>query len=199
MKKRDLVLIGAAAGAVAGGLGWLATYLLTAPRNVKPVEIDDAFPPLNGRLLSGRAISLPGDLHGDLGILILAWDFTARDQVAQWTREVVDRYGLLPGVHIYQVAMVSGVGPVLRRYIDRAMRQRASAPAREHSLFVYGDLRRLRQQLDTAETAEPSASVLLIDRAGRLAWRADGPPTLMTLVSLRKALEAQGIEGSREA
>jgi len=199
MKKRDLVLIGAAAGAVAGGVGWLATYLLTAPRNVKPVEIGDAFPTLNGRLLSGRAISLPGDLHGEIGILILAWDFTARDEVAQWAREVVERYGLLPDVRIYQVAMVGGVGPILRKYINRAMRQRATAPAREHTLFVYGDLRRLRQQLDTAMTAEPGASVLLIDRAGRLTWRADGPPALMSLVSLRKALEEQGVEGSREA
>ncbi|MHB0939110.1 MAG: hypothetical protein ACYC6A_22175 [Armatimonadota bacterium] len=199
MKKRDLVLIGAAAGAVAGGLGWLVTYLLTAPREVASVEVGDPFPPVTGRLLSGRTLSLPGDLRGDVGVLIVTWDFTARDEVTQWAREVLEHYGVLPGIRVYQVAMVSGVGPILRRYINRAMRQGTPAPEHEHTLFIYGDLRALRRQLDTAMTAEPNASAFLIDRSGRLAWRADGPPTLMNLVSLRKALADHGVEGSVEA
>jgi len=199
MKKRDLVLVGAAAGAVAGGLGWLVTYLLTAPRNVTAVEIGDLFPSVSGRLLSGRTMSLPDDLHGEIGVLIATWDFTARDEVAQWAREVLERYALLPGIQVYQVAMVSGVGPILRKYINRAMRQGTPGPEHEHTLFIYGDLRGLRGQLDTAVTAELSASVFLIDRSGRLAWRADGPPTLMNLVSLRKALADHGVEGSNEA
>lgn len=199
MKKRDLVLVGAAAGAVAGGLGWLVTYLLTAPRNVTAVEIGDPFPPMTGRLISGRTLSIPGDLHGDIGVLIATWDFTARDQVAQWAREVLERYGVLPGIQVYQVAMVSGVGPILRKYINRAMRQGTPAPEHEHTLFIYGDLRALHVQLDTATTAEPSAAVFLVDRSGRLAWRADGPPTLMNLVSLRKALADHGVEASSEA
>jgi len=199
MKKRDLVVIGAAAGAIVGGLGWLVADRLTAPRHVAPIEMGDPFPSFSGRLLSGRSLSIPGDLHGDIGLLIVTWDFEARDEMAQWAREILERYALLPDVQVYEVAMVSGVGPILRRYIDRALKQGTPALEREHSVIVYGDLRRLRRQLDTAMTAVPSATVFLIDPAGRLAWRADGPPTLMGLVALRKALAEHGVEAKSEA
>jgi hypothetical protein len=199
LNKRDLLLLGAAVGAVAGGVGWLVTRALTAPRGVIPVELGEPLPSFSGKLLSGRARALPGDLHGDLGLLILTWDYAALDEVMQWTRETMERYGLLPGIQVYQVAMVSGVGPILRQAIDRAMQGRAPVPEREHTLVVYGDLRALRRQLDTAMTARPHPTVLLIDRQGRIVWRADGPPTLMHLVSLRKALAENGIESRSEA
>jgi|GEM_PF-2335996 len=197
--KRDLLLLGAVAGAVAAGAGWLVTRALTTPRGVTPIEIGDLFPSFSGKLLSGRSRTLPDDLRGDLGLLIVTWDYAALDEVTQWTRETMERYGLLPGIQVYQAAMVSGVGPVLRQAIDRALRQRAAAPEREHTLVVYGDLRALRRKLDTAMTAQPHPSVLLVDRGGRLAWRVDGPLELMNLVALRKALADLGVESRYEA
>jgi len=197
--KRDLLLLGAVTGAVAAGAGWLVNRALTAPRGITPIEIGDPLPSFSGKLLSGRSLALPDDLRGDLGLLIVTWDYAALDEVMQWTRETMERYGLLPGMQVYQIAMVSGVGPVLRQAIDRALRQRAPAPEREHTLVVYGDLRALRGKLDTAMTAVPHPTVLLIDRRGRLAWRADGPPELMNLAALRKALAEQGVESRYEA
>jgi len=198
MNKRDLLLIGAVAGAAASGVGWLVNHQLTAPRGVTPVDIGDPLPALRGKLLTGKSLSLPGDLRGHLGLLILTWDYAALDEVTQWAREAQERYGVLDDLNIYQVALVNGVGPVLRRVFDRVITQRAPSPEGEHILVVFGDLRALRRQLDTAATAEPHAMVLLADRQGRLAWRMDGPPTLMNLVALRKALADHGIEMSGE-
>ena len=166
---------------------------MTAPREVKPIEIGDAFPSLTGRLMSGRKLSIPHDLHGDVGIVIMTWDDTATDEMAMWRQDLLEVYGLLPDVRVIEVAMISAVGPVLGSVIDRIMVQQTPLPEREHAMVVYGDLRRQRAQLDTVMSALPQSAVFLIGRNGRLAWRADGLPTPERIAALQKALGEVGV------
>lgn len=193
MKRRDAVLLGAAAGVALGGVGWVISRLVTAPRGVEPIEVGDRFPAMVGHRLSGASLSLPDDLRGDAGVLIVTWDYAARADLTAWRQAVMELYGLLPGVQVFEVAMVQDVSRVFAPVVRRLLISSTPVPEQEHVLLVYGDLRPLRLQLHAEPTAVPHATVFLIDREGRLAWRADGQPTPDRLGALRGALADIGV------
>ena len=91
MTRRDALLLGAAAGVAIGGIGWLVSRWATAPRGVEPVAVGDPFPDITAHRLDGTTMRLPHDLHGDLGLLIVTWDYTARTDLSDDVREVVTR------------------------------------------------------------------------------------------------------------
>lgn len=191
MRNRDALLIGAAAGAVAGGLAWFVTRQRTAPGEVAPIYIGETFPTLVGRLLDGQPFTIPDDLQGTVGVLVLGWDYAARDDVDGWARALAETYGERPDLRVLQMPMISGVGALMRRVIDAAMERGTPAAARQHVLTVYGDLRWLQRRLGSADGALPD--VFLLGRSGRLTWRTSGSPTPDRLAALHNALRDQGI------
>ncbi len=192
MKHRNVLLATTAAGVALGGLSWFVAHRLTEPTDVLPTRTGEQFPTVIGRLLSGQSLTIPNELTDRVGLLIVAWDYAARVEVEEWGRILLEKYGILPGVAVYEVAMISGIGPLMRKAIDAAMARSTPGEMREHVLTVYGDLRRLRKQLEAPSRA--TATVFLLGRTGRLAWRMDGAPTPEKLDELREALAAQGVE-----
>jgi len=192
MNKRDMFLVGAAAGVVAGGLTWLITRVVTEPRGVVPLVIGEPFPTVSGTLLSGEPFTVPDDIAGDIGLLLLGWDYAARFDVEAWARFLMETYGEQPGLVTLEMPMISGVGPLMRKAIDAAMVRGTAPEERSHVLTIYGDLRGLRRRLSVTQPRH--AQVFLLGRTGRVAWRASGPPTEELKTSITLALAAQGVE-----
>lgn len=196
MKNRDAFLVGAAAGAVLGGLTWVITRKVTEPIDVEPLRIGSTFPSVTGTLLSGETLTVPDELTGSFSLLVVGWDYDARFEVSEWGRALMNAYADQPALTILEVPMISGVGALMRKIIDAAMVRETSEEERGHVLTVYGDLRRLRKQLAVSDPKH--AQVFVLGRTGRLIWRTDGPPTVDLLAGLQEILSVQGIGGESQ-
>lgn len=193
MKSRDLLLASTAAGVVLGGLSWWLVRKITAVGEVCPIRLGEAFPTLTGATLDGLPLTVPDDLVGQVGLLIMADNYAARFQVTEWADYVMSHVGDHPGFAYYQVALISGIGTVMRRVIDAAMVRGTPPAVQSHVLTVYGDLRAVRGQLEM--TGAPQAYLVLLGRTGRIAWRTEGALTKAHRHALDEALASHGIVG----
>jgi hypothetical protein len=192
MDKRTQFLVGTAAGVALGGVTWL---LLRgrgeeAAAPALPLNLGEALPAFTGATLSGRSLTLPNDVAGTVTALVTAWDYAARGEVTAWAQQIGTEYGDHPDFTWFNVAFISGIGPLAGKLIDLAMLRGTSLQEREHVLTVYGDLRTLRQRLASPPA---QAQVLLLGRTGRVVWRTDGEPNQEALAAFRAALSTQGV------
>jgi hypothetical protein len=146
---------------------------------------------MTGRLLDGRALTLPDDVLGSVALLITAWDYDARKQVQAWVKAAMEAFGEQRNYLMLQVALINGMGPVMRRVVDMTMARNTPEPERGHVLTVYGDLREAIMRL----SGDPKeAHVFVLGRTGRITWRNDGEVNPDNLVALHEALRTQGVE-----
>ncbi|MHB9130309.1 MAG: hypothetical protein ACYDBB_04345 [Armatimonadota bacterium] len=191
MKNRDLFLVGAAAGAVVGGLTWLFVRHATEVGQVEPLRVGEPFPTISGTTLNGNPMTIPDDVLGRVNLLVLGFDYDARFEVDEWAKEILGEYGERPDFDVYVVPMISGVGAVMRQVIDTAMVRGTSPEEQAHVLTVYGDLRWLQKKLEVDNPRQ--AQVFLLGRTGRVTWRAAGPVAGQMCLGLEEALVNQGI------
>lgn len=194
MKSRDLLLASTAAGVVLGGVSWWLVRKITDVGEVSPIRLGEAFPTMTGATLEGQPLTIPDDLIGQVALLMLGDNYAARFQVAEWADHVASHVGVQSGLAYYQVALINGIGPVMRRIIDAAMVRGTPSATHSHVLTIYGDLRAERRRLEM--TGAPQAYLFLLGRTGRVAWRMTGPMTEERRRELDEALAAQGIAGT---
>ncbi len=192
MKKRDMFLVGAATGMVVGGLTWFITRQLTEPAEVVPLSDGEPFPSVSGTSLSGEPMTVPDDLAGSVGVLLLGWEYSARFEIDAWMQILKEQYTAFPDLRIMILPMISGVGRLMRTVIDSAMVRGIPEEDLGHVLTIYGDLRALRSRLNVSHPRY--AQLFLLGRTGRVAWRSEGPPSEERLFALQEALAAQGME-----
>src|SRR5690606_13042466 len=121
MKSRDVVLASTAAGLALSGAVWLLTRKFTDVHGVEAVQLGDRLPAMTGTTLSGHTLTMPDDIVGEVAVLIIADDYEARAQVEQWVGHLLAQYAHFPALCVYQVALISGIGPIMRKVIDAVM------------------------------------------------------------------------------
>lgn len=130
------------------------------------------FPSVTGSNLEGTKFNLPGDLAGDLNLVITAFWRDQQMLVDTWmplARRLHERYSLVT----YELPVIENRNFMWRRFIDSGMR--AGIPdrhTREHTITLYLDKERFLEQLGVADN---TIQVFLIDRAGRVLWHREGP------------------------
>ena len=131
------------------------------------------FPTVTSTNLSRRKFALPGDFEGDLNLLLIAFQ--------RWHQRLVDTWILFAGrlehdyegVRYYELPVIQRMNVLGRSFIDGGMR--AGIPDREaraRTITLYLDKVAFRSALDLP--GEEDIYVLLVDRQGRVLWRAQG-------------------------
>jgi hypothetical protein len=189
MKARNIALATAAAGIALGSLGVMVWRKLSEGEVGEPLRAGMPFPTVRGITLAGRPVVIPDDLHGRVTVLVLGFDYAARFETAGWAEHLAT-YGDRPDLAYFQVAMISEVGPIMRRVIDRAMIRGTTPDVRAHVLTAYGDFVSLRKRLGVVG---PHACTVVLGRTGVIGWLVLGAPTPEQRAALDTALTMQGI------
>ncbi len=157
----------------------LAALLLAAGRppavaaEVSPIAIGDTLPAIRGQLLSGRKVALPDSTLGSVTLLMLGFTYDSRHDVEAWAERFRRDFAADTAVTFFEVPVIGGAGRFARPFIDRGMRRGTPRELHDHVITLYrhaGDWKR------RVGYAEPDvAYLLLLDRAGRLAFSARGP------------------------
>ncbi|HEX2952035.1 MAG TPA: hypothetical protein VHV83_21075 [Armatimonadota bacterium] len=175
-----------------GGITWLLTQKYTDVGPVELIHLGEEFPTITGMTLAGQSLTIPDEFAGRVVLLMMADSYGARAQIEEWANYVTMRYADLPDLSYYQVALISGIGTIMRHAIDAAMVRGTPESVHSHVLTVYGDLRGVRRRLGMSGL--PQAYLYVLGRTGRVAWRLKGQLDEESKIKLDEALVNQGIE-----
>ena len=145
------------------------------------------FPTVTGSNLQRSKLTLPQDLEGGRNLVFVAFQQWQQTQVDTWipfVRQLEDNY---PGLRYYEVPTIRPLNRLARTFINEGMRAGIPDPvARERTITLYLDKRAFREALQLP--GEDDINVLLLDRQGRVLWRAEGAFTVEKGESLAATL-----------
>lgn len=131
------------------------------------------FPTARGSNLEHRGFRLPTDFEGERNLVLIAFQREQQAQVETWTPFVQGLLVRQPDLRFYELPTIQRGNPLFRFWVDRGMRSGiADRTKREQTITLFLDKAAFRRQLALPE--EQTIYALLVDRAGRVLWRAEG-------------------------
>ena len=147
------------------------------------------FPALAARNLDGEAVALPAGFTGEQNLVLVAFRRDQQPAVDSWIAWHGDVVAAHPGWRAYEVPVIATRWSPGRPMIDGGMAKAVgTSEARRRTVTVYGDVRRVIDGLAIRDTSE--ITVLLVDDAARIKWRATGAWTPELGAQFVEALEA---------
>lgn len=134
---------------------------------------DAQFPAVTGSNLERKKLILPQDFQGELNLVLIAFQQWQQTQVDTWIPFARQLEATYAGVRTYELPTIQRLNALARTFINEGMRAGIPNPvAREQTITLYVDKNAFRQALQLA--GEDDIHVLLLDRQGRVLWRAEG-------------------------
>ena len=132
------------------------------------------FPTVTGSNLERRSFTLPGDLEGELNLVILAFWRDHQMLVDTWmplARRLQTRHSSLVA---YELPVIESRSRISQWFIDSGMRSGIPDRAtREHTITLYINKVEFLASLDIDD--DSTIHTLLVDGVGRILWRSTGP------------------------
>jgi hypothetical protein len=148
------------------------------------------FPKVSGSNLEGRRFRLPGDLEGEMNLLFIPFQRWHQDWVDTWVPFARALQDQVPGLRYYELPTLPRMNPFYRISLDLGMRMGIpDRAAREATITLYLDKDAYRQALQIP--SEDTITLLLVDRAGTIFWRSEGPFDEAKATDLGKYLAAR--------
>lgn len=146
------------------------------------------FPHLTARDLTGRAVSLPAGLPGELTVVVIAFRRGQQKLVDSWLPWLDRMASADARVRYVEMPTIGQQWAPGRSAIDGGMAASISDEAtRRRTLTVYTDVRRVTGALDIDDRG--SIRLYLVERDGRVRWRGSGAFDPTTAAGLAAAVE----------
>ena len=145
------------------------------------------FPAVKGRSLNGRSLALPADLDGEVNLVMVAFKRHQQEDVDTWTPYLRPLAARRPGFRVYELPTLSSGLGIVRSFIDGGMRRGIPDSAvRAATVTLYIDKDPFKAALEIPD--EDRIQLLLVERGGRIRWRAAGRYTPEVFEQLEAAL-----------
>jgi hypothetical protein len=144
------------------------------------------FPRLTASNLEKQTLSLPEGFGGERNLLLIAFQREQQKNVDTWLHEM-KRFDWAPDFRYYELPTIDKLNPVARWFINSGMRRGIpDRNARARTITLYLDKSSFRKVLNLPD--EKQIYAILIDRSGRVLWRAAGDFDEAKAASLEMAL-----------
>ena len=138
------------------------------------VDTLGTFPRTAGRNLEGWKFTLPFDLEGKRNVVVIAFKREQQADVDTWMPFLGKVSAAHPELRVYEIPTLARGYRLMQSFIDGGMRRGIPDPAvRAATITLYIDKAPFKRALRISD--EDRIHVLLVDRDGRVHWRAEGP------------------------
>ncbi len=175
--------------------GWYLAFLTVlppAPSIATSIQASDTipvFPQVNGSSLARHKFSLPADFEGELNIVVIAFKRKQQEDVDTWMPHLRPLTADYRGLRVYELPVLPRSLTIMRGVIDGGMRGGIpDSTVRAATITLYINKTPFKKAL--AITTEDHITVVLVDRAGTIHWRAAGVFNEAALVELTQKLAA---------
>ena len=150
------------------------------------------FPVIQATSLNNAKLHLPQDFSGQLNLVIISFAREQQHQVDTWIPAAQQIQTAHANFSYYELPTMSSENLLYRWWFDTALRSNtAEKDLRSRILTAYVNKHKFRESLQIG--SERKAVAVLIDRTGKVFWRASGNCTEQDKVSLLSALGANGV------
>jgi hypothetical protein len=150
----------------------LLPMIALAAEPASEIKTGERLPELRGEFLTGREVVLPQAAEGRVTLLLLGFTYQSRFAVEAWAAKFRARFQADPRVTFYEAPMIGGAARLARWFIDRGMRRGTPKEDYEHVVTVYRGVDSWKRRVSFVEP--DAAYLILLDRAGTVAWRHRG-------------------------
>ncbi len=155
----------------------------------QPAVPHAVFPPVTSYALDKSKVTLPGDLTGNLNVLLL---FFRRDQQAQidsWANEMRKLESTHGALKAYVLPVMPRENLLSRWWMNSSLRSGSSSQQHWHTTVpLYVDVPKFIQALGIG--SERHAILLLTKKTGEVLWSSSGPATDASQAGLESAITA---------
>jgi hypothetical protein len=150
-------------------------------------QVEHRFPALEARTLGGRAVALPRDFGGRANLLLVAFEREHQALVDTWM-PAAQRLAAAHGeLRHYELPTLGRRLALIRPVIEGGMRSGIPDRAtRDRTITLYTNVDAFRTALGI--TSGRTVHALLLDEAGVVRWRAEGPYTEAAGAGLAEAV-----------
>lgn len=160
--------------------------------------LEAVFPAASGRNLQRRQVKLPDDFAGDWNLLFIAFQQWQQRSVNGWLPFAEQLEAAVEGLVYYELPVIYEMPLLSRFFLNEGMRAGVrDSKARQRTITLYLDKRDFRAALGLQD--EDHIHVLLVDRDGKVLWRARGEFTEETGEALQNYLQKLASELQRAA
>jgi hypothetical protein len=140
------------------------------------VEMADTlgrFPSVEGSNLEGEHFQLPSGFEASLNVVLVAFKREQQSDIDEWMPFLNTLRKGQPTLRVYELPTLGRRYRLMRSFIDGGMRRGIpDAAVRSATITLYIDKAPFRESLRLPD--EDRIYVLLVDREGRVFWRASG-------------------------
>jgi hypothetical protein len=149
---------------------------------------DATFPTLEAADLNNGKKQLPRGLAGEWNALLIGFQREQQTEIDTWLPKFPPLVAKRPSLAYYELPVIERTNPLLRWVIQRGMRGGIpDKQQRDRTITLYLDKKAFRETLRIQ--SEDRICVLLVNRAGEVLWRTEGPATPDKVQSLEAFLD----------
>ena len=145
-------------------------------------------PDLHGTVLTGERVDLPEALKGRVGILVVGFSQSSREEASAWGKRLQGDYGDSSKVIYFELPVLASAPRMLRPWIAKKIGESVPEPARARILPVLDH--EAEWKAATAIGKRDDAYVLVVDSGGFVRWKAEGAATDPVCEELKRQVEA---------
>ena len=147
---------------------------------------DNTIPQMVGKDLMGDDRPIPNSFEGNLNIVTFAFEREQQENVNTWIPHAEAMEQEFRSVRFYEIPLIYEMNAFMRGWVNNGMRSGIpSEKARERTITVYTDRDKF---LDMMNMQTDSIYTLLVNKDGKILWRASGDATDEKIAALRKAI-----------
>ena len=131
------------------------------------------FPSVTGSNLQRRELDLPEGFEGDLNLVLIAFQQWQQRQVNTWIPFAKKLEEVHPALRYYEMPTIQRLNALARTFINEGIRAGIPDPvACQRTITLYVDKHAFKWALHLPR--EDDIHVFLLNRKGRVLWRAEG-------------------------
>jgi hypothetical protein len=141
-------------------------------------------PAVRGTTFAGAKVTLPDELQGRVGVLIVGFSQSSRKEMTEWGVRLADDADRPAGLVFYELPVLESVPRVLRGWVTKKIRDAVSAPGQQHFLPVLDHEEEWKRVAGFG--AADDAYVLVVDGDGVVRWRVHGGLTEQAYAEIKR-------------
>ncbi len=148
-----------------------------------------SFPTLSAYSLDKTRITLPLQLEGQVNLLLLSFAADQQNQLETWSATAQALQHTRPGFRAYRLPVADQENALFRWWLTASIRSEETDPEAWHWVVpIFVDKPGFLAHLGIAD--EKSVVALLVDKTGRVLWRATGVSNAESRAGLAVAVSA---------
>ncbi len=145
-------------------------------------------PVTHGTSFAGTAVTLPDDLRGKVGVLVIGFSKSSGDVCKGWGQRLAESYRDSHDVMYYQMPELEAVPKLIRGMVAKSIKSGVPEAEQAHYLPMFSDEAEWQKIVHYSNADD--AYVLVVDAQGTVRWQTSGKVTDAGFAALKQQVDA---------